>query len=73
MNNVTSFDDHKARRYAEQALLGFYGDPPDSDYQRGFLAGIAALYAEGLGNALPADDRIAAMLSLAGFGDHPHE
>jgi hypothetical protein len=47
--NVVSFDAEKASRYIRQALMGFYADQPDSDYQRGFLAALLTVYGEGLG------------------------
>lgn len=63
---VVSFDDHRARRFAEKALLAFYNDPPDSDHQTGYMCGIASLYAEGL-NGGTTDSRIASVLEWAGF------
>lgn len=49
MDNIVSFDAEKTVRYLEQSFQGFLGDPPDSDYQRGFLAALLVLYEEGLG------------------------
>ena len=65
-STVTSFDDHKARKFIEKGSLLSYGDPPDSEYQRGFEAGLASIYAECL-NGLADDDRIALVLDRAGF------
>lgn len=49
MAEVISLDTEKASRYVSQALWGFMNDPPDSDYQRGFLAALLVVYREGLG------------------------
>ena len=49
MSNVIDFDAAKCLPYLRKALLSFLSDPPDSDYQRGFLAGILAVYQEALG------------------------
>ena len=46
---LVSFDAERASRYIERAFAGFLNDPPDSDYQRGFLAALLVLYREGLG------------------------
>ena len=67
---VVSFEAHKARKFIEEGLLLYYGDPPDSDYQRGFEAGIASVYAECL-NGPTDDDRIALVLERAGFASSP--
>lgn len=66
MGKLVSFDDHKARKFVEQALLSFYNDPPDSDHQCGYMGAMAALYAEGLQGST-SDDRIATVLEWAGF------
>ncbi len=57
MADVISFDAEKASRYIEQGLAGFLGDPPDSDYQRGYLAALLTIYGEGLGKG-DGDDRL---------------
>jgi predicted ATPase len=46
---LVSFDAEKASRYLERSFGLFLGDPPDSDYQRGYLAALLTLYREGLG------------------------
>ena len=43
MREVVSFEGHKAQKFLEQGLLLFYADPPDSDYQRGFMAAMARM------------------------------
>lgn len=63
MDNVVSFDAMKASRYLEQALMGFLGDPPDSDFQRGFLSALLIVYQEGLGKG-GQDDRIKLLDSM---------
>jgi hypothetical protein len=70
MSEIVSFEAHKARKFIEEGLLLSYGDPPDSDYQRGFEAGIASVYAECL-NGPADDDRIALVLTRAGFPTLP--
>lgn len=62
MTEVTSFEGHKAQKFIEQGLLGFYGDPPDSDHQRGYLAALANVYLDCL-NGPVTDDRIAKVVS----------
>lgn len=49
MTNIVSFDAEKTSKYIEQALAGFINDPPDSDFQRGYLAALLNMYEEGLG------------------------
>jgi hypothetical protein len=63
---VVSFEGHKAQRFIEKSLLLSYGDPPDSEYQRGFEAGLASIYVECL-NGPSHDSRIASVLVRAGF------
>lgn len=66
MAEVISFEAHKAQRFIEKGLLLSYGDPPDTEYQRGFEAGLASIYAECLNG--PTDDaRITHVLQRAGF------
>ena len=60
-----SFDAEKASRYIERAFDGFFADPPDSNFQRGFLAALIVLYREGLGKG-EGDDRIALLDRMAG-------
>lgn len=66
MGDVISFQANKAQKFIEKGLLLSHGDPPDSEYQRGFEAGLASIYAECLNG--PTDDtRIAHVLERAGF------
>jgi hypothetical protein len=67
MGEPVSFEAHKARKFIERALLLSYGDPPDSEFQRGFEAGLASIYAECL-NGRVEDDWLAHVLERAGFG-----
>jgi hypothetical protein len=64
--SVVSFEAHKAQKFIERGLLLSFGDPPDSEFQRGFEAGLASIYAECL-NGPTHDSRIAAVLDRAGF------
>lgn len=63
---VISFDEAKASRYIHQALMGFLGDPPDSNFQIGFLNALLVVYQEGLGKGVD-DDRIALLRGMAGL------
>lgn len=58
MAELVSFDAGRASRYIERAFAGFLDDPPDTNYQRGFLAALLALYTEGLGKGA-VDARVA--------------
>ncbi len=44
------------RGYVKKAIEGFINDPPDSEYQRGFLASLLCLYREAL--EMPLNDKI---------------
>lgn len=57
---IISFDAEKASRYLLNGLLGFVSDPPESDYQRGYLAALLTAYREGLGKGA-GDDRLKAL------------
>lgn len=46
---ITSFEGEKVARYLREAFGGFLRDNPDSDYQRGYLAALLAVYREGAG------------------------
>ena len=67
MADVGSFEAHKAQKFIERGLLLSYGDPPDSEFQRGFEAGLASVYAECLNGSLD-DHRIRLVMDRAGFG-----
>lgn len=49
MSNVIDLDGARIAPYMIEAIDGFLMDPPDSDFQRGFLAALLVLYREGLG------------------------
>jgi hypothetical protein len=57
---ILSLEEHKASRYIEWALVSFLKDPPDSSFQRGYLAALLAIYREGLGKGV--DDERMTML-----------
>lgn len=63
---IVSFDAEKASRYLEQGLMLFLSDPPDSDYQRGYLAALLTTYTEGLGKGV-GDDRLKLLEALIAF------
>ncbi len=54
---VIEFETERASRYVLDALLSFIGDPPDTDFQTGYLACLLDIYREGL-NQGDGDDRI---------------
>lgn len=56
-DTLISFDAERASRYIARALGGFLNDPPDSDFQRGFLSALLVIYREGLGKG-EGDDRL---------------
>lgn len=60
MSAVVSFDAEKASRYLQRAFALYLSDPADSEFQRGYLAGLLDLYREGLGKG--ADDARLALL-----------
>lgn len=49
MADVIEFDAQKVRKYLIRAIEGFINDPPDSDYQCGFIDAICVIYREALG------------------------
>lgn len=67
MAEVISFEGHKAQKFLEKGLVLFHGDPPDSDYQRGYMAALIDTYLDCLNGPLT-DDRIAAVASWIGRG-----
>ncbi|PZQ55765.1 MAG: hypothetical protein DI555_06990 [Novosphingobium pentaromativorans] len=60
--NVTQIEDGAASRYIRNSILGYLGDHPDTDFQKGYLAAMVDLYTEVL-NRDP-DDRIKAAAKL---------
>lgn len=51
---VIALDARRVTPYIVQAIEGFLSDTPDSDYQRGYLAALVAVYREGLAGTLDA-------------------
>lgn len=47
--NLVEFDAHKVRKYLDRSINGFINDPPDSVYQKGFLAAVLIIWGEALG------------------------
>jgi len=56
MADVIDFDSMRVRKYLDHAINGFLNDPPDSEYQAGFLGAVCVIYREALNNTT--DDRI---------------
>lgn len=46
MSNVVHFSEKSAERYIEQAIAAFVRDPPDNDYQRGYLEALLVVQRE---------------------------
>jgi hypothetical protein len=47
--DIITFDAGKVRRYIEESLRGFVNDPPDNDFQRGFLEALIVIMQEAVG------------------------
>ncbi len=47
--NIIDFDGKRIVPYLNTTLKSFMSDPPDSTYQRGYLAACVDIYREGLG------------------------
>lgn len=43
---VVHFSEESAERYIEQAIAAFVRDPPDSDFQRGYLEALLVVQRE---------------------------
>lgn len=63
MSEVIDFDARKLRPYLAAAIEGFLGDPPDTDYQRGYLSALIDVYREGI-NGDMTDARVVAASPL---------
>lgn len=47
--NVVELDTMRVQRYLDASIDLFMRDPPDSDFQRGFMSALIVLYREALG------------------------
>ena len=72
MSNVIDLDTRRVTPYVIRAVEQFLNDPPDTDYQRGFLAALLVLWREGL-NGSEADARIIAAEKLTQTEQHGAE
>jgi hypothetical protein len=63
MNDIIDFDDWRVAPYLVQTIEGFLNDPPDTPFQRGYLAAVVCVYREGLGRGI-ADARLIAAQRL---------
>tara|TARA_Y100001947_G_scaffold158677_2_gene172583 strand:+ start:1077 stop:1295 length:219 start_codon:yes stop_codon:yes gene_type:complete len=61
-NSVTHISDGEAGRYIRESILCYLGDPPDTDFQVGYLAALVDVYRECLGQE--GGDRIKLAASL---------
>ena len=48
MTNILDFNERGVGAYVIEALEGFLNDPPDSDFQFGYLSALCAVYREAL-------------------------
>ena len=62
MADVIDFDAARIAPYLMSSIEGFLGDPPDTEFQRGYLAALITVYREGLRR--DGDVRIAAAEAL---------
>jgi len=60
---VIDFDGARVAPFILRAVRRFLADPPDSDFQRGYLSALINIYREGLGRG-DADVRILAAEKL---------
>ena len=65
MSNVIDLDNRRLGPHILEAIEQFLGDPPDSQFQRGYLAALVTVYEEGLGRGKE-DARIMAAKRLLG-------
>lgn len=47
--NVISFDAYKVRTYLDSTINGFLNDPPEGNFQKGFLSAVIVIWEEALG------------------------
>ena len=59
MAQIVDLEARRITPYVLEAIAGFIGDPPDSQFQRGYLSALLDIYREGLGNK-SADARVVA-------------
>jgi hypothetical protein len=45
---IIDFDGARVDSYIMRAVQGFLNDPPDDEFQRGFLSALVVVYREGL-------------------------
>lgn len=60
--NIVDLDSARIAPYLASSIEGFLRDPPDSNFQRGYLAALLAVYSEGLGRRQDARVRAAERL-----------
>jgi len=48
-DNVIDLDARRVAPMLLQGIEGFLGDPPEDEFQRGYLAALLVVYGEGLG------------------------
>lgn len=58
-SNVIDFDSRRAEPYIMKAIEGFLNDPPDSEFQEGYLSALISVYREAIGRG-ESDARIEA-------------
>lgn len=60
---IIDFDARRIQPYLMGSIEQFLGDPPDSEFQRGYLAALLSVYTEGLGRGA-SDARVKAAEGL---------
>jgi hypothetical protein len=63
--NVIDFNGVRAERYIDSAIDGFFNDPPDSNFQAGFLSALIVVKREALGRS---DDKLNAAERMTWIG-----
>ena len=67
MSNIIDFDEVRVRKYLIDALYSFKRNCPDSEYQRGYLAALCAVYREALNGG--SDELLVFCRTLAELSD----
>ena len=61
---IVDLEAHRLRPYVMSSIEQYLGDPPDTDFQRGYLAALLTVYEEGMGQGA-GDARVEAARRLA--------
>lgn len=69
---IIDFDSHRVRPFIERAIESFLNDPPDTEFQRGYLGALINVYREGLGRGAQ-DARLIAAERLTAQSESANE